>query len=83
MDKQCLTECTSLNMIEKMPILTIIPVETRLLKLPKSSMAIPVYVTSKRANSMDENCVFEAHLNTSTHKSFWILRGVCVLMNCE
>ncbi|VVC32081.1 Dynein heavy chain, domain-2,Dynein heavy chain domain,Dynein heavy chain, domain-1,Dynein heavy chain, P- [Cinara cedri] len=83
MDKQCLTECISHSMLEKLPILAIIPVETRLLKLPKSTITIPVYVTSKRGNSMDENCVFEANLNVSTHNSFWILRGVCVVMNCE
>lgn len=82
-DKQCLTECTSDNTLEKLPILAIIPVETRLLKLPKSSISIPVYVTSKRGNSIDNNCVFEANLNTLVHKSFWILRGVCILMNSE
>lgn len=54
-----------------------------MLKLPKSSISIPVYVTSKRGNSVDNNCVFEANLNTLIHKSFWILRGVCILMNSE
>lgn len=83
-DKQCLTECLSHNMLEKLPILAIVPVETRLLNLPKSLITIPVYVTSKRGNYTEENnCVFEANLNISIHKSFWILRGVCIVMNSE
>lgn len=69
--------------LEKLPILAIIPIETRLLKLPKSSISIPVYVTSKRGNSIDDNCVFEANLNTLLHQSFWILRGICIVMNSE
>lgn len=70
-------------MYEKLPILAIIPIETHLLRLPKSSISIPVYVTSKRGNSTDHNCVFEANFNTLLHKSFWILRGICIVMNYE
>lgn len=66
-----------------LPILAIVPAESRLLKLPKSSIAVPVYVTTKRGNLEDNNCVFEANLNTIRHKSFWILRGVCIVMNPE
>lgn len=80
---QCLTECTSNSPPEKLPILAIVPIETRLLKLPKSSIPVPVYLTSKRGNPVGSDCVFEANLNTLIHKSFWILRGVCVLMNSE
>lgn len=70
-------------MYDKLPILAIIPIQTRLLKIPKSSIAIPVYMTSKQGNSMDNNCVFETNLHTSIHKNFWILRGVCIVMNYE
>jgi len=83
MNKQCLTECMFHNTLENLPILAIIPIETRLLKLPKSSITIPVYMTSKRGNLMDDSCVFQANLNTLVHKSFWILRGVCVVMNSD
>lgn len=82
-NKRCLTECTSNSSLGKLPILAIVPVEKRLLKSPKSSITIPVYVTSKRRNFVDNNCVFEANLNTLIHKSFWILKGVCVVMNLE
>lgn len=83
MDKQCLTECTFHNTSEKLPILAVIPIETRLLKLPKNSITIPVYVISKRGNSINDNCVFQANLNTQLHKNFWILRGICVVMNTD
>lgn len=84
-DKRCLIEHnTSNKMYDKLPILAIIPIETHLLRLPKSSIKIPVYVTSNRENSIDHhNFVFEANFDTSLHKSFWILRGICIVMNYE
>jgi len=83
-DGQCLAECMSRSKYEKLPILAIIPAEICRLKLPKNWIAVPVYETSKRGELTDDNsCVFEATLNTSVHESFWILRGVCVVMNFE
>ena len=45
-------------------------------------LKIPVYTTTDR-NSRGNGLVFEAELQTSSHKSIYILHGVCMLLNNE
>ncbi|XP_067124469.1 dynein axonemal heavy chain 10-like [Centruroides vittatus] len=68
------------ELIQPMPILKIIPIENHRIK-KQNTFCCPVYATSDRCNSLGEGFIFEAYLNTTEHKSFWILRGVCLLLN--
>lgn len=43
----------------------------------------PVYITSQRRDSMEDDIVFEAHLRTTAPLSTWILHGVCLLLNTD
>lgn len=47
----------------------------------QNTIRTPVYTTSLRRNAMGIGLVFEADLRTYIHNSFWILQGVCLLLN--
>jgi len=47
----------------------------------QNTIRTPVYTTSLRRNAMGIGLVFEADLKTYIHNSFWILQGVCLLLN--
>ena len=68
------------QLVQELPILRIIPIETHKLKL-HNTFRTPVYTTSNRRNAMGVGLVFEADLATHEHVSHWILQGVCLTLN--
>jgi dynein heavy chain len=68
------------RLIEPLPVMQIIPVESTRLKLHNTYRA-PVYVTQQRRNAMGVGLVFEADLATEQHNSHWVLQGVCLCLN--
>ncbi|CAH0394939.1 unnamed protein product [Bemisia tabaci] len=78
--RECLAECRPGTLIEEMPILMIRPVEVSKLKL-ENTLRTPVYVTSERRSVENRGVVFEADLKLDKHHSFWILSGVCLMLN--
>ncbi|KAK0163654.1 hypothetical protein PV327_007315 [Microctonus hyperodae] len=82
MDEQCLKTSYPKVLIEKLPILTVTPIESHRLKL-QNTIKTPVYTTSNRRNAMGEGLVFEADLNTNNHVSLWILQGICLILNTD
>lgn len=47
----------------------------------QNTIRTPVYTTTQRRNAMGVGLVFEADLKTQDHNSFWILQGVCLILN--
>ena len=41
----------------------------------------PIYLTQKRRDSMGVGYVTKAYLETTEHRSFWVLQGVAITMN--
>eukprot|EP00102_Acyrthosiphon_pisum_P015188 XP_008185630.2 PREDICTED: dynein heavy chain 10, axonemal [Acyrthosiphon pisum] len=80
MDAQCLAVSKTNILIENLPIILIVPIEATKLKL-LNTIRTPVYTTSLRRNAMGIGLVFEADLRTYIYNSFWILQGVCLLLN--
>ncbi|ESN91800.1 hypothetical protein HELRODRAFT_96436 [Helobdella robusta] len=70
------------QLIQPLPVLKIIPIESHRLKLQNTFRA-PVYVTSSRRNAMGVGLVFEADLQTREHPSHWVLQGVCLVLNTD
>ncbi|XP_037820573.1 dynein heavy chain 10, axonemal isoform X1 [Lucilia sericata] len=67
-------------LVEELPILSVVPIESHRLKLQNTFRA-PVYTTSLRRNAMGVGLVFEADLVTSEDLSHWVLQGVCLTLN--
>ena len=67
-------------LIEELPILQVLPIETAKLKLI-NTFKTPVYVTQGRRNASGVGCVFEADLETAQHASHWILQGTALVLN--
>uniref|UniRef100_A0A8C4N1H9 Dynein heavy chain 10, axonemal n=1 Tax=Eptatretus burgeri TaxID=7764 RepID=A0A8C4N1H9_EPTBU len=82
LQRSCLVCSQPKVLLEELPVLRIIPIEVRRLKL-LNMLRTPVYVTSARRNAMGVGFVFEADLHTAVHKSHWILSGVCLLLNSD
>lgn len=82
MEENCLIRSLPKILVEPLPILSIIPIETHRLKL-QNTYRTPVYITSERRNAMGVGLVFEADLSTKTHNSHWILQGVCLTLNTD
>lgn len=78
----CLIEQSNKQLIQSMPLIKIIPVESYQANV-NNSLPTPVYVTSDRRNAMGIGFVFEANLPTNKHLSHWILNGVCLLLNTD
>jgi len=68
------------KLVVAMPLVEVIPVETKRLKL-QNSIQLPVYVTQNRRNAMGVGLVFEATLPTNRHISHWILQGAALMLN--
>ncbi|XP_058060896.1 dynein axonemal heavy chain 10 [Anopheles bellator] len=81
-ENRCLTRSTPKVLVEPLPVLSIVPIETHRLKLQNTFRA-PVYTTSERRNAMGVGLVFEADLHTEEHCSLWVLQGVCLTMNLD
>ncbi|XP_053669700.1 dynein axonemal heavy chain 10 [Anopheles nili] len=81
-ENRCLTRSTPKVLVEPLPVLSIVPIETHRLKL-QNTFRTPVYTTSQRRNAMGVGLVFEADLYTEEHNSLWVLQGVCLTMNLD
>ncbi|XP_015260407.1 PREDICTED: dynein heavy chain 10, axonemal [Cyprinodon variegatus] len=82
MENNCLMRSKPKVLVVELPILRIIPIETRRLRL-QNTLRTPVYTTSMRRNAMGVGLVFEADLFTTLHHSHWVLQGVCLCLNTE
>lgn len=80
--EMCLKRQYSKVLVEPLPILAIVPIESHRVKL-QNTLKTPVYTTSLRRNAMGVGLVFEADLGTSEHISHWILQGVCLTLNTD
>ncbi|TRY94050.1 hypothetical protein DNTS_011956 [Danionella cerebrum] len=78
----CLVRSKPRVLVSQLPILKIIPIEARRLKL-QNTLRTPVYTTSMRRNAMGIGLVFEADLYTTKHISHWVLQGVCLCLNSD
>ncbi|XP_052412947.1 dynein axonemal heavy chain 10 [Carassius gibelio] len=81
-EKSCLVRSKPRVLVSQLPILKIIPIEARRLKL-QNTLKTPVYTTSMRRNAMGVGLVFEADLFTTKHISHWVLQGVCLCLNAD
>lgn len=81
-EKCCLQKQKPKKLVEKLPILQIIPIEANRLKL-LNTFKTPVYVTQLRRNAMGVGLVFEADLGTSDHPSHWVLQGLALTLNVD
>jgi dynein heavy chain, axonemal len=79
-DQRCLIEQTKQPWLQLMPLMKIIPSRTRRCH-QDDVLLTPVYMTSDRRNVLGHGYVFEAHLRTTRDISYWILNGVCLLLN--
>jgi dynein heavy chain len=79
-ERQCITRQKPKELIKRLPLMEIVPVERRKLK-GKNTIKIPVYVTQNRGNKMGEGLVFNADLTSYEHESHWILQGVAIVLN--
>ncbi|XP_071394424.1 dynein axonemal heavy chain 10, partial [Centroberyx affinis] len=82
MEKGCLVKSKPKVLVVQLPVLKVIPIETRRLKL-QNTLRTPVYTTSMRRNAMGVGLVFEADLFTTKHISHWVLQGVCLCLNSD
>ncbi|XP_022608125.1 dynein heavy chain 10, axonemal [Seriola dumerili] len=82
MEKSCLVKSKPKVLVVELPILRVIPIETRRLRL-QNTLRTPVYTTSLRRNAMGVGLVFEADLFTTMHISHWVLQGVCLCLNAD
>ncbi|KAF2892470.1 hypothetical protein ILUMI_13689 [Ignelater luminosus] len=80
--RDCLHRSTPKVLVDNLPILCVIPIESYRLKL-QNTLRTPVYMTSSRRNAMGVGLVFEADLGTSEHSSHWVLQGVCLVLNTD
>lgn len=80
--KSCLTRPNPKELIVRLPILQVIPVELTKLKLA-NTFRTPVYVTQDRRSGMGEGCVFEADLTANEHASHWVLQGTALVLNTD
>uniref|UniRef100_UPI0037E7F8F2 dynein axonemal heavy chain 10 n=1 Tax=Semicossyphus pulcher TaxID=241346 RepID=UPI0037E7F8F2 len=81
-EKGCLVRSKPKALVVELPILRVIPIETRRLRL-QNTLRTPVYTTSSRRNAMGVGLVFEADLFTTMHISHWVLQGVCLCLNAD
>ncbi|XP_040982062.1 LOW QUALITY PROTEIN: dynein heavy chain 10, axonemal [Aquila chrysaetos chrysaetos] len=81
-EHSCLTKSQPRVLVVELPIVKIIPIEARRLKL-QNTLRTPVYTTSQRRNAMGVGLVFEADLYTTKHISHWVLQGVCLTLNAD
>ncbi|CAF3701942.1 unnamed protein product, partial [Rotaria sordida] len=81
-ENHCLIEQSNKQLIQMMPLIKIIPIETHRFNM-NNYLQTPVYVTSDRRNAMGAGLVFEANLDSKKDLSHWILNGICLLLNTD
>jgi dynein heavy chain len=82
MENQCLKEQDPKVLVVQLPILQVIPIEQRALKL-QGTFKTPVYVTQDRRNAMGVGLVFDADIKSKRHSSHWVLQGVALCLNTD
>uniref|UniRef100_A0A8D3BG74 AAA+ ATPase domain-containing protein n=1 Tax=Scophthalmus maximus TaxID=52904 RepID=A0A8D3BG74_SCOMX len=82
MENCCLVRSKPKVLVVELPILRVIPIEARRLRL-QNTLRTPVYTTSLRRNAMGVGLVFEADLFTTMDISHWVLQGVCLSLNAD
>jgi len=82
MENQCLKEQDPKVLVVQLPILQVIPIEQRALKL-QGTFKTPVYVTQDRRNAMGVGLVFDADIRSTRHSSHWVLQGVALCLNID
>lgn len=81
-EARCLAPQDPKVLVVELPILQVIPIESRKLKL-QNTFKTPVYVTQDRRNAMGVGLVFSADLATKEHASHWTLQGVALVLNTD
>eukprot|EP00939_MAST-03C_sp_MAST-3C-sp1_P004322 g4322.t1 len=81
-ERRCLKPQEPKVLVTELPVMQIIPIEARKLKL-KNTFKTPVYVTQSRRNAMGVGLVFEANLTSHEHPSLWVLQGVALVLNID
>ncbi|XP_028270606.1 dynein heavy chain 10, axonemal isoform X2 [Parambassis ranga] len=81
-EKACLVKSKPKILVVDLPILKVIPIDARRLRL-QNTLRTPVYTTSARRSAMGVGLVFEADLSTTMHISHWVLEGVCLCLNTD
>lgn len=81
-DNSRLTHQSGNDLTTELPIIKLVPMRKKTLGKHKYYRA-PVYLTKSRRNANGKGLVFEALLDTDIHHSFWILRGLAIIMNLE
>uniref|UniRef100_H3DEJ9 Dynein axonemal heavy chain 10 n=1 Tax=Tetraodon nigroviridis TaxID=99883 RepID=H3DEJ9_TETNG len=79
-EEGCLVRSRPKVLLAQLPILKVIPAQSRHLSL-QNTLRTPVYTTSQRRNAMGVGLVFEADLFTTKHISHWVIQGVCLCLN--
>ena len=78
--RQCLVRQPPKVLVQELPILRVVPVESTKIKLT-NTFRTPVYVTQARRNAMGVGLVMEADLASYEHDSHWVLQGVALSLN--
>jgi len=82
LEKSCLERQKPKQLVQELPVLQIIPIESHKLKL-QNTFRTPVYTTSNRRNAMGVGLVFEADLYTTEHPSHWVLQSIALTLNAD
>ncbi|XP_055696351.1 dynein axonemal heavy chain 10 [Lutzomyia longipalpis] len=80
--QNCLAKSHPKVLSEQLPVVLITPTEEHRLRLQNIFQA-PVYTTSNRRDKREQGFEFQVDLRTSAHESFWVLHGVCLLLNTD
>lgn len=78
----CISEQKPKELMKKLPIIKVNPVEINKLKL-KDTVKVPVYVTQNRRDAGGVGLIFDADLRTTDHISHWVLQGISIVMNTD
>ncbi|OHS98802.1 Dynein heavy chain family protein [Tritrichomonas foetus] len=79
-ERRCLIPQHPKELVMELPLLRVTPIEMNKMRT-QNMLKTPIYLTQKRRDAMGVGLVQSAYLETSEHKSFWILQGVAISMN--
>lgn len=79
-DKKCLIPQRPKELVMELPLLKVTPIEMNKVRT-QNMLCTPIYLTQKRRDAMGVGYVTSAYLETTEHRSFWILQGVAICMN--
>ncbi|KAH0806962.1 dynein heavy chain 10, axonemal-like [Histomonas meleagridis] len=79
-EKRCLVQQKPKEIVTELPLLKVTPMEINKVRT-QNMLKTPIYLTQMRRDAMGVGLVQTAYLETTEHKSFWILQGVAITMN--